>query len=405
MAQKRHSRQDTGGTSGKRRIVVPLVLLALAAGVVGLTIHMAGRKDASQGPDARGRPSSVPQVERVLARARDLIKAGDGRVTAAISAKGSGNQAKMKWARMAYEGARDLALSYVRAHPEDVEVRPVLAAALLRLGDYDRAAQVVDRVLRLAPRSAAGLWAKGEIHRLRGDGDHAKWFLAAAESPGADAAIWSRYGVWLALENNEDEAEEYLNKAYAAGSAETAVVSILGRIVFAKGRFERAEALLSQATEGDSPAPEDLALLAETRMNLGKPDEAARAVERALKIEKGPARGRLMMLLGKVRVQQKRQFEAARAFQAAAKYRLLRGEAAFRAAQSNYFAGKYALAMKFIDQAAQVRPGDGVVGEWVKKIEDARFGPPRPETKTGVEPPPFGRSGTPRALQSADGSR
>jgi len=56
MAQERHSRQDTGGTSGKRRIVVPLVLVGLAAGVVGLTIHMATREDASQGPDARGRP-------------------------------------------------------------------------------------------------------------------------------------------------------------------------------------------------------------------------------------------------------------------------------------------------------------------------------------------------------------
>lgn len=402
MAPKRHNRQDAGG---KGRIVVPVVLLALAAGVVGLTIHMVTRKDAPQGPDAGGSASSAPGVERVLAKARDLIEAGDERVVAAMSAKGSANKAAMKWARMAYQGARDLTLSYVRAHPEDVQVGPVLAVALLRLGDHVRAEQAVDRVLRLAPQSAEALWAKGEIHRVRGDGDHAKLFLAAAESPAADAAIWSRYGVWLAFENNDDEAEEYLSKAYAAGSADTVTVSLLGRIAFAKGRFTRAEALLSQATEGDSPAPEDLALLAEARMNLGKSDEAARAVERALKLEKGPARGGMMMLLGKVRVQQKRQFEAARAFQEAAKYRLLRGEAAFRAAQSYYFAGKYALAMKFIDQAAQVRPRDSLVGKWVKKIEDARFGPTRSETKPGVDIPPFGRSGTPEALQSAGDSR
>ena len=393
------TKQTAAAGARTPRNLLPLILLGLTAVVVALTIYVLARNGGPAGPDAAGPVAGRPatpaggptEAEQVLARARGLLAAGDERIAKATPADGRGDSAEMRWAQLAYQGARDLARAYVRAHPGDVEIRPVLADALCRLGEYDQAEQVVDRVLRRAPRSAAALWTKGEICLRRGDGDHAEWFRAAARSPAADARIWARYGAWLARAGRRDEAEEYLRRALDAGLADPATVSALGRIALWKDRFEEAERMLEQATRGERADPDDLALLAEARINLGRPEQAARALNRAMKLDKGRRRGGLLMLLGKVRVQQGRQIKAARAFEAATKYRLLRGEAAFRAARCYYFAGRHALAMKYIDLAAAVRPGDDLVLKWVKKVEDARFGPSPARTRPAIGLPPFGR--------------
>jgi len=386
---------------------MPWILLGLAAAVVAVTVFLVPRMDS--GPERTdGRAPAPSDLTRVLAQSRGLIASADAQRARAgrLSANGIGPESRL--ARAAYEGARDLMISYIRAHPEDVEVRPVLAGAYYRLGQYAEAEAAVKEVLDRAPESAEALWVKGQLLQRRGEEGYRKYFQAAADSPAAEPDMWSRYGAWLLAMGDVDAARTYLHRAYDAGLRDTATLFALGRAALAANQFEDAERFLDEAARNDPENPDVLVLLAETRMNLGNPDQAARDLEKALKVAGSiQQRAELLLCLGEVRQQQDQWTKAAETFVAASEYRPFREGAAFKAAQCYYFAEKYALAMKYIDLVAEVRGADPAVRQWAEKIEDARFGTPRsrrdsvpglppvqpqePTTSPWIDLPPFGR--------------
>ena len=400
------SRDREKDRGGKNR--TPLILLGLAAAVVALTVFLVARRDSGPGRTDGRAPAASDPVRRVLARSQGLIASGDAQLakTGRLSPNGMGPESRL--ARAAYEGARDLMISYIRAHPEDVEVRPILAGAYYRLGQYAEAEAAVEEVLRRAPESAEARWVKGQLLQRRGEDGYRQHLQAAADSPAAGAEMWSRYGAWLLTAGDVDAARTYLRRAYDAGLRDTATLSALGRTALAANQFEDAERLLDEAARNDPENAEVLVLLAETRMNLGKADQAARDLKKALKVARGvQQRAELLLRLGQVRQQQNQWTKAAETFVAAAEYRPFRDGAAFKAAQCYYFAERYALAMKYIDLVAEARGADPAVRQWAERIEDARFGtprsrtdsvpvlppvqPPEPTTFPWIDLPPFGR--------------
>ena len=130
---------------------------------------------------------------------------------------------------LAYEGARDLMVEYVRAYGDDVQVRPQLAELLLRMGQPAQAEAVADDLLKLRPGWAEVLWTKGMALRAQGKAEYEPFLRQAAESEGATASILSRYGLELLGRKDYEAAEKYLLKARQAGAKDAATLSGLAR--------------------------------------------------------------------------------------------------------------------------------------------------------------------------------
>ena len=349
----------------QRRTHLTIALLIAAAGVLGGAIYLAVAPSGKSTSLPLGEPGPSPAertrraVEELLARADRMDpKAGPH----AVLARSQG-----------YEAACELARKYVRlSDPRDVVVRPVLARAQLRLGRMQDAERTIDDLLRLAPASAEGLWLKGELVRARGGQRAMQFFRLAAESDQATPELWSRYGTELRLAGRLDEARKYLLRAEQAGLHDRPTLMGLAALAMNDERFPRAEQLLQKLVTAGQSNARVLAMLAEARIYLDKLAEAERDLRLALEEDDSPE---LRVKLGDVLVLQKRRAEAAEEYARAAEHPAVEGLASYKAAQCCYFLGKYALAMKYIDRAAELAQAPDVT-RWQRKIEDARFGAP-----------------------------
>jgi len=369
------------------------VLLALTAVVVGLTIYVGLFMKRQEPLPPAGGPGGPTQEERVLARAKALMESG------------------------AYGPARDLMLVHVRSYPRDVVVRPLLAEALWKTGRTDLAERTVDDLLRLTKPTARALWLKGELVRLREFGEYsvaltsALWvpgeslphrrgskyihFFRRAAEAGVDAGaeIWLKYALELLaadradlmghkdLIGRKDEvAEEYLNKALGAGLRDVRTLGSLGSLALKREDFERAAIMLSEATRQNARDFRLWVMLAEAQKESGRQEQAAESIRRALAIHRSKE---ALMLKGQIDQLRRRYGEAAEAFAEAAADPRLRAQAAFQAARCYYHLEKHALAMKYVDIAAELLPEEPKTLELQRKIERARFGPPQTDSKGG----------------------
>jgi tetratricopeptide (TPR) repeat protein len=358
-------------------------LLLVTAVVVGVTIYVAVRRpDRSGFPD---KPPQVSQAQEVLAKAERLIQAA-GRL--------SPQQTLARTA--AYEHARDLMLAYVRANRDDVQIRPTLAELLIKMGLPAQAETVADDLLEIRPGWAEAVWLKGLALRSQGKAGYEPLLRQAAESPGATAAILSRYGLELLGRREYDAAEAYLLRARDAGAKDSLTLCALARFALQRQEFNQAEELLAQAVRDEAAGPVAWRMLAAVQKENGRLDEAAGSVQKGLAAlpaaqaspaYRGPDRGDLLLLLGQVRVLQKRNQEAAEIFDEAAHFSLVEGEALFQAAQCWHMLGRYATALARIDAAQRLLPDEPTLSDWKKRIEDAHF--PRAAT-TPPSTSPFG---------------
>jgi len=364
------------------------VLLALTAVVVGLTISLLVREsyvDDAPPPVVPGRAGPT-EAEKVAARAKALMKSG------------------------AHAPARDLMQAYVRLYPRDVVVRPLLAEALWKTGRADLAEHTVDNLLRLAKPTAQGLWMKGELVRLRefreyamslasslwmageslpshAGAKHLHFFRRAAEAEvGAGAEIWLKYALELLaadradligqkelIGRKEEVAEEYLNKALGAGLRDVRTLGSLGSLALKREDFERAAIMLSEATRQNAKDFRLWVMLAEAQKESGRQEQAAESVRKALGIHRSHE---ALMLKGQIDQLRRRYGEAAQAFAEAASDLRLRAKASFHAARCYYHLERHALAMKYVDIAVELAPGEPKSLALRTKIENARFGPP-----------------------------
>jgi tetratricopeptide (TPR) repeat protein len=227
------------------------------------------------------------------------------------------------------------------------------------------------------------LWLKGQLVRTRGLDTHMKYFRLAATSPEATPAIWGKYGIELALLGQSAEAQTYLQRAIDGGATDLDVMCQLARIMIAQGRCAGANDLLMSAVRQPQAGWRAWKLLADAQRRLERPDDAAASVQQALSMLPKPYppelamdAAELLMSLGQLRLAAKRDTEAAEVFAVAANdYTPMRGEAAFEAAKCYHRLGRFAVAMRFIDIAAKLLPADDSVKQWVRTIEDSRFGP------------------------------
>lgn len=341
----------SANTSTAPRRLMPLALLVLAAGAAGLGayLHFAPLR-TREGDDTLPGAEGLSQADDVLAKAAPLIDGG------------------------AYGVAIDLMRSHVLTDPGDVRIRPMLIEAQLRAGRVAEAEQTADELLQLMPRSAEALWLKGMAIHRRGGADYVAYFRKAAEEgEGTGPTIWAKFGLLMLSENNAAEAETYLRRALAAGLRNELTLRGMGEIALQAGRFEDAEKFLAEAVGHNPRDPNLWAELAEAQKNVGKMDAAADSVAKGLALRET---GALHKLHAEVLLLSKSLPAAADAYAKAADFPAQAFECSLRAASTYYRLGKYALAMKFVDRAAEITPDHPEVVALLRKIEDARFGKP-----------------------------
>jgi len=337
-------------TPSQRRLM-PVALLVLAAGAAGLGayLHFAPVR-AREGDDTVPGAEGPTQADDVLAKAASLIDRG------------------------AYSVAADLMRAHVLTDPGDVRVRPMLIEAQLRAGRVTEAEQTADELLQLTPKSAEALWLKAMAVHRRGGADYVAYFRKAVEEgEGTGPAIWAKFGLLMLSEKNVPEAEKYLRRALAAGLRNELTLRGMGEIALHAGRFEEAEKLLAEAVVHNARDPDLWAELAEAQKNVGKMDAAAASVAKGLALRET---GALQKLRAEVLLLRKSLPEAAEAYAKAADFPAQAFECSLRAASAYYRLGKYALAMKYVDRAAEIMPDHPEVAPLLRKIEDARFGKP-----------------------------
>lgn len=367
-----------GGDAHRRRTSPPLALALLGASavVIGVTIYIAVRPPEPSIPAVPSAAGPTP-AQRTRRAVEDLLARADAvapDATPLLKAK----------QREAYVAACDLARRFIDLEDRrDIVVRPVLAAAHLRPGRAADAERTIDEMLVLSPQSAEGLWMKGELLRMRGQ-DPMPLFRQAAESDQAGGEVWARYGLELLNRSQDQDAGEYLRRAEKAGCRPVPVLAALGRLSLQANQFDQAEAYLQQAAQAAGGGEPLWLLLAEAQKNRGRLAEAEQTLRKALDVRQS---GELWMQLGEVLLLQRRRDDAAEAFGRAAEYPSIAPLAALKAARTYYVLGRQALAMKYVDLAAEGHADVPEIQQWVRKIEDARFGGPSASPPAGFRLP------------------
>ncbi|MCE5277060.1 MAG: tetratricopeptide repeat protein [Planctomycetaceae bacterium] len=332
----------------RRSRYLPWVLIAMAAAIGALAVYVGRGKDPTP---VKSAPAGN-LADDVLGKARGLMRPGG------------------------YAGARDLMIAYVRANPDDTQVRPLLAESQLALGQTAAADKILDELLARAPRDAGGLWLRGQILLKANEPAKAmEYFRKAADEgggPGAGAEIWARFGEHLLAAGQREAAGGYLARAYDGGVKDGRTLAGLGELALEKKDYPKAADYLAQAS---SLSPDDAAVsirLATAQFGAGRTDDCAITLTQALRHRRS---GELLMLMGQVRQRQERQQEAGEAYAEATHFAQLAGQASAAAARCFYDAGRYAQAMKYIDMAVALQPADEALKRLKSSIESARFGP------------------------------
>jgi tetratricopeptide (TPR) repeat protein len=345
---------------------LPVGLFALACVVVAVTVYLALKKIET--------PIVVvtegdTEVKKVLATAKSLLDADRVLEGAEV---------------IAVAQARDTMEAHVHAHPDDIEIRPLLAQAYMKLGQLDLAGKTVDDVLRLNPGDAQMWWMKGELARRQtfGQGDCMTYFKRALDVSGGSAEMSARCGLVLLEAGNAKDARGYLQAALTGGLRDGRTLGALAKIELQEQHYDKTRELLNEALTVDEKNVQLYVMLAQAGKNTGDTRGAERAIRQGMKLCKDAAqRGPLQMELGEILILQRRRIEAAQAFATAAQYPGLQGKASLKAAMCYYDEDKYAKAMEQIDQAAAAGLQDPQVQHYLKLIEDARFGSDYPATK------------------------
>lgn len=260
--------------------------------------------------------------------------------------------------------------------PDSQDVRRVLIEAYLAEQKYSQAEKHVDVILETTQDDPVFLWWKGLLLRHRGQ-DGQEYFQRAVEHPRAGARIHAEYGL-MQLHDDVKKARPHLQKAYEGGVHSPAVLMALGEISLKDDDFPAAEQYFSEAAEADSRAAGPWILLAGVQQAKGKTSASLETLKEAAELVRGSGRGEVYRRLGAALEAEESWLEAAEAYEAAGDYPAVALAGWMNAARCYYQAGQYARAMTCIDRAKLLAPQADIVTEWQERIENARFGEPKP---------------------------
>lgn len=341
------------GNNPHRRFYTTLIPLALAAAIFVIAAGILLHWRLGYGGAVTNAPDGGPTM------AEKVIQAS-----------------KMSMRERQYDEAIRLMVTYVAKSPDDVEVRPLLARAYMAKCDNTKAEIVVDEVLRRSPHIAQVLWLKGQLRRLRADGDYMNSFRAAVErSTDVTPEYWAMFGRELLAANQAPEGAKWLQRAFDNGVKDGSTLAALGEAKLSIKEYAQARDVLEMASVKLPSDPHVSLLLATTCRNLNDLKTAADIVTTTLREHPGPE---LYMELGETRLLQKRPLEAAEAFVEATHFTRFdqRAQAARRAAEIYYkhdlFLDK---ALDMIKIAVELRPFDMELKQLRAKILQAASQP------------------------------
>ncbi len=341
---------NSAGRQQTPKSYVTIIVLALALVITITALYLGLKKEA---PSRSANESNLSGAERAIAQATRYMQ--------------------MRQHNAAVEVLR----SHLNDHPDDVAVRLMLAKAYLAMELVNEGEAEIDEVLKLRPGMAEAMWVKGNLLDRRKDPAAGEYYRKAAESQvDPSPLIWSRYGLFLLAGNKISEAEVWFRKAYDAGDEDYVTIRGLGEVEHARGDFKAAVELLGRAVAMNQNDEQAWLLLADAQKNSGRFAAALETLRNAGRFPNTqPDR---MLQMGDVLLLQKNIDEAAQWYLKAAEYEKFRSPASLKVAKCCYMQDRFAQAMKYIDIASGITPGDAEVIRWKKIIEDARFGPAKP---------------------------
>jgi len=298
-----------------RHLVIPLLGPLAAAGIFGITAAVLARTQPE--PARTGVRLAAPTADGSLARAQEAVRRRprDDRALATLALAALDKQRETGdpfWYGTAEQAARRavaidarnpealdalglLALSRHRfrealhwaersraAAPARVAPLTIRGDALVELGRYKEAFALIGRRLSLRPDLASYSRASYAAE-LRGRRDLAATLMSLAVDagrPGTQGRAWARVQLGLLHlgSGRTGAAEREMRRALAERPGDPAAFAGLARALAARGRLDRAAALLSRAIDL-VPLPEHPALLAEIDAARGRPGAERKDLE------------------------------------------------------------------------------------------------------------------------------
>lgn len=259
----------------------------------------------------------------------------------------------------------------------EVIVLPTLARLYLQTGQVEKANNLVEEIIELAPTNPKVWWLKGQLD-LAARKNPMPSYAKAANMSTATPDIKGRYGVELFKRRKIDQARNYINQAIAGGVKDPAVFYAAGLHAKIDGKNQLALDMLSKSLTLEPKNGAGWVDLADVQKKLSMDTAVIDSLNKALDYVRGKKRQDVLFELAAALAEQKQWNQAgkyfAKASENAGPLRLL---ACTEAAKCYWRGGKYALAMQNIDSAYELAPNNQEVIAWRVKIENSRFGLPK----------------------------
>ncbi len=174
--------------------------------------------------------------------------------------------------RADYRKAASLTEGYLKAHPESVKARILLARAEMAQGEYDSAYRNLRNVLDANPQNVDALYYLGWVCFALSQAEHQKLYALAPDSPRVHQLLAESY---RARQDVSKAEEEYLT-ALKASPNSVEILDELGNLKRSQFKFDEAITYYSRALE---ISPRDYTSAYGLGASYLYKQEAARAVE------------------------------------------------------------------------------------------------------------------------------
>ncbi|MFE3829598.1 tetratricopeptide repeat protein, partial [Streptomyces sp. NPDC059092] len=239
-----------------------------------------------------------------IERARTTLDAGpldtaDRALRLSLALDGSGNygavtgQGMLANARHEFAGAREHALRGTRMAPDRPDAYAVLADAEIQLGHYPAARAAVQRLLDIAPASAAYSRAAYDLETHGRPEDAAIALQRAVDSAANQderAFAEARLGDLLGSGGDPDAAEWHYRRALDAVPAHPYAEAGIARVTAARGQTDTARALYGKLV-ARTPLPQFLLEAVELRRASGDPGQGGEGAALAAQVRLARADG------------------------------------------------------------------------------------------------------------------
>lgn len=185
-----------------------------------------------------------------------------------------------------FEKARPFLSDYVRRHPEWVGARKLLGGLLVKNEEYERALQVLEPALGLAPNDYKLLSLLSTVYMHQGKHEKASQLLerAVQYSDGA-AELRTDLALSRMAQGEHLPALQVLEKVFSQDAAQTRAGVLLGMLHIKRGEYKQAVQVAKQLNESSPENLTVLNLLGSASVLAGERDAARDAFQAAVAID------------------------------------------------------------------------------------------------------------------------